>query len=188
MSRLYPMLALAGREHGAAAGLGSAVTGVLCFCRRVFLAIAREIVIVGQLFAFGDGLDGLDIDVLLIQDCPAVWLAAMIDKARIIAVHRGVDGGVLVHYEQQHMRMLRFIVVVTPVGFLRRDAFSDIFDDARPFADALRGESAESVNGGVANFKWLFVHNVLFVIASRRRSNLLICEGIATSPRSGSSQ
>jgi len=148
------------RKHRAAAGLGSAVTSVLCFYRRVFLSIACEIVIIGQLAALGDGLYSLDIYVLLIKDCPAVWLAGMIDKARIIAANRGVDGGVLIHDEQQHMRMLRFIIVVTPVSLLGRDPFSDIFDDARPFADTLRGESAESVNGGVANFKVLFVHIV----------------------------
>ena len=77
----------------------------------------------------------------------------MIDKARIVAAHARVDDGVLVHDEQQYMRMLRFIVIVTPVGLLRRDPFSDIFDDARPFADALDGESTESLNGGIPNFK-----------------------------------
>ena len=91
------MLALAGCEHRAAAGLCSAVTGVLFFYRRVFLSIAREIVIIGQLFALGDGLYCLDIDVLLIKDCPAVWLAGMIDKARVVAADSRVDDGMLVH-------------------------------------------------------------------------------------------
>ena len=125
------------------AGLCAAVTGILFFCRRVFLSIAREIVIISQLFAFGDGLQRLDIDVLLIKDCPAVWLAGMIDKARIIAADRRVDDGVLIHDEQQYMRIIRFILAITPVAFLGRDPFSDIFDDARPFADALCGESAD---------------------------------------------
>ena len=137
------------------------MTGVLCFCRRVLLSIAREIVIIGQLLAFGDGLYRLDIDVLLIQDCPAVWLTGMIDEARLVAAHPGVDGDVLIHDEQQHMRMLRLIVVVASVGFLGRDPFSEIFNDARPFADALRGEPAESLNGRVANLKGRIAHRYL---------------------------
>ena len=98
LSISFPLFFLR-REHRTAAGLCAAVTSVLFFRRRVFLSIAREIVIIGQLFAFGDGLDCLDIDVLLIKDCPAVWLAGMIDKARLIAANGRVDGGVLIHDE-----------------------------------------------------------------------------------------
>ncbi len=86
----------------------------------------------------------------------------MIDEARLVAAHARVDDGVIVRDEKQYVRM-RVFVAISPVAFLGRDAFADIFDDAHPFTDSACGKRAKSLDGGFPNFKEWIGHIVVFM-------------------------
>ena len=48
--------------------------------------------------------------------------------------------------------------VITPIAFFRGYTLTDVFDDARAFADLLRGECTHPLNAGAADFKGLLKH------------------------------
>jgi hypothetical protein len=77
----------------------------------------------------------------------------VIDVARVIAPNPGINDRLCVHREQQHVRRLSAVIVVTRVGLLRGDAFAEVLNDARPFADPPESEGAPSVNGRRPNLK-----------------------------------
>jgi len=62
----------------------------------------------------------------------------MIDEARIIATHGGVDDCVFVDDEQEGVIVVDVVIVIAIVRRLVREALPEIFDDPR----ALRNEGS----------------------------------------------
>src|SRR4029434_6986145 len=97
-------------------------------------------------------LAGLDVahcineDAVVFLDRFAVWIARMIDPARIVTANFWIDYITVFQPEVESVR----IVGVVGGGF-PRDAFACIFDDARTFRNELRGVNAPAMHTGLAN-------------------------------------
>ena len=76
----------------------------------------------------------------------------MIDEAGGVALHTGVDHRLAVDDEQKSVVVVRIVILVTLVGFLVRDALTEIFDHPRALGDALRGKNAPAMDAGIADF------------------------------------
>lgn len=140
-------------QHGAAAGAGAAVAGVVGFGVFIVLLVAGEAVIVGELFARQNVAHGFDVDATRVDHRLAIGLAGMIDEASLIAFYPGIDRRAFVDAEQQDSRVMVAVIFVTGVRLFGRDALANVFDDARSLADGLGGEDAAALYRGGTNFE-----------------------------------
>ena len=115
---------------------------------RWIVALAADLIVVGELLTRGDAADRIDEDPRVLDHGLAVWLTGVIDEARLVAVDSGVDHGGIVGDEKERVTVVRLLVLVAPVGLLVGDALTEVFDDARAARDALSREYAESVERG----------------------------------------
>jgi hypothetical protein len=142
-------------EHGAAATDCAAMTGELRFRCGIILFFARQTVIVGEFLARTDRAQGFNVYPPRFDHWLAIGFARMVDEARLIAIHAGINDSALVHDEQQDVRVRAFVFVAR-IRLLMRNALTGIFDEARTFGNPLRGEDAKALDGGGADFKkWL---------------------------------
>src|SRR5882724_3486680 len=80
-------------QQGAAAVGRAATAGVALGPFGPPVAVALEVIVIGELFAGADVADDFDEDAAVFVHRLAVGVAGVIDKARFIAVHGGVDDG-----------------------------------------------------------------------------------------------
>jgi len=76
----------------------------------------------------------------------------MIDEASGVAAHTRINHGLTIDDEQKSMVIVWIMNLITLVGFLVRDALTEIFDHSRPFKDALGGEYALAMDAGITDF------------------------------------
>ena len=88
----------------------------------------------------------LDEDAPLIDQRLAVWVAGVIDEARLVSVRSRIDDGLSIDDEQKRMCVIRTFVLIAAVRLPMRDAFAEILNDARAFADAPAGEHPAAVH------------------------------------------
>src|SRR6185437_12317573 len=151
-ARLLPQL-LRRLQHAAAAGRRSAAAGKdLVHIGRV-VAVALDLVIVGQLLARLNGANRFDENALAAHAAFAVRIAAVVDVARLIAVHARVDDDPRVHREQEGVVVVRVLVLVARIRLRVAQAVGEIPDGGRALADAAGGEHAGSVDAGGSHFE-----------------------------------
>ena len=103
------------------------------------------------LVALLDRPDRLDEHAAVLGDRLAVGRAGVVDEARGVAIHPGVDDGAPVDDEQEGVVVVDRLQVVAAVGLLVRDALAEVLDHPRALADALQREDTESVHGRIAH-------------------------------------
>src|SRR5271165_100600 len=140
-------------QHAAAAIPGSAAARVDFIDIGSVVAVALDLIVVGQLFAGLYGANCFDEDASVPGGAFAVRVAAMVDVSRLIAVHARVDHGLCVDGEQKGVIVVRILVLVPRVRPGVAHAIAQVLDDGGALADAARGEHAEAVNGGVPHFE-----------------------------------
>jgi hypothetical protein len=73
----------------------------------------------------------------------------MIDEARVVSAATAVDDDVVVDREEKGMvREVPFVVGALSIGFLGRDARTDVLGDAVTFFDVASCEDAAPLNAG----------------------------------------
>ena len=89
----------------------------------------------------------IDEDAVVFLDGLAVWIAAMVDPARLVAADLGIDYFAAFEAEIECVRIALVVGSVLP-----GDALAGVFDDAGAFGDELRGVNAATVHAGTTNF------------------------------------
>src|SRR5688572_20440243 len=141
----------------------------------VLRAVALVRVVVRQLLAGSDAANRLDVDALSLVYRFAVRRTAVIDEARLVAVDRRVDHGLAVDGKQKGVVTAHAAVIVACVRFLRRDALTDVLDDACTLSDRANGESTAALDAGLAKLE-------VFVDRLRRNSRARWRGGCALRP------
>ena len=77
----------------------------------------------------------------------------MIDETRLITVDTGIDHRLRIDDEKKCMTVIRILALVTAVGLVMRDAFTEILDHSRPLADFPRRKDPQAVHAGTADLE-----------------------------------
>ena len=130
------------------------------FCDR-FVDFHR--VIVKEFLAGFDITHRVDEDAVIFLNGLAVWVAAMVDPARVVAANLWIDYFAVFEAEIEGVR----VVFVVGSGF-PGNALAGVFDNGSAFANEMRGINAATVHGGLPNFdshgsvsRFAFLHHVL---------------------------
>jgi hypothetical protein len=130
------------------------------FCDR-FVDFHR--VIVKEFLAGFDITHRVDEDAVIFLNGLAVWVAAMVDAARVVAANLWIDYFAVFKAEIEGVR----VVFVVGSGF-PGNALAGVFDNASAFANEMRGINAATVHGGLPNFdsygsvsRFAFIRHVL---------------------------
>ena len=75
----------------------------------------------------------------------------MVDIARRIGLTTAIDHRLTIDDEQKGVVIVRIVIGIAIIGFLVRDAFTDVFDDAGSLRNPLGGEDALAMNLGIAD-------------------------------------
>jgi hypothetical protein len=110
-------------------------------------------VVVRELFTGLDRPLGEDEDAPADVGRLAARLARVVDEARLVAVHGGVDRGLAIDGEKKRVVALHRFVVVAGVGFGVGDPFAGVFDDACPRANFARSDCAAPLNPGATKLE-----------------------------------
>ena len=89
---------------------------------------------------------GINEDAVVFLDRFAVWIAGMIDPARVVTANFWIDNIAVFQTEVESVR----IVGVVGSGF-PGDALAGVLDDARALRNELRGINTPAVHAGLAN-------------------------------------
>src|SRR4029453_8181961 len=116
-----------------------------CFFRDRFVDFQR--VIVEEFLAGLDIAQRIDEDAGVFFDGFAVWMAAMVDPARVVAVNLWVDHLAVVEAKIESV----WIVLVVGRGF-PGDALPRVFDNTSAFGNGLHWVNTVPVHTGLANF------------------------------------
>ena len=103
-------------------------------------------IIIEEFLAGVDVAYGINEDAVVFLDRFAVWIAGMIDPARVVTANFWIDYLAVIQTEVESV----WIVGVVGSGF-PGDAFACVFDDARAFGNELRGINTPAVHAGLAN-------------------------------------
>ena len=114
------------------------------FCDR-FVDFHR--VIIKKFLAGFDITHRVDEDTVIFLNGLAVWVAAMVDPARVVAANLWIDYFAVFEAEIERVR----VVFVVGSGF-PGNALACVFDNASAFGNKLRGVNAAAVHGRLANF------------------------------------
>lgn len=114
-----------------------------CFCDRF---IDFQLVIVEELIAGPDIADCIDEDAIIFLDGFAVWVARMIDPARIVAADLWINDFAVFQSEVESVWIVFVIGRIFP-----GDAFARVFDDARTFGNRAHGINSVTMHTGPAN-------------------------------------
>src|SRR5690606_8550093 len=119
--------------------LRTAITGVarLHGGRMPLLEDVR--IVVRQLLARPDVSDGVDVDVVGLDDGFTVGIARMIDVARDVSADRGIDDRVIIELEEERVVAVHLVVRVAAIRFLVRYVLADVLDETRTLPDSLLG-------------------------------------------------
>ena len=115
------------------------------FFRYGFVDFQR--VIVKEFLAGFDIAHCVDEDAVVFLDGFAVWIAAMVHPARVVAADLRIDYLAAFKAEIECMRIVLLVGSALPGA-----ALAGIFDDAGAFGDELRGVNAATVHAGTTNF------------------------------------
>src|SRR5206468_10315572 len=105
-----------------------------------------HVIIIKEFLAGLDVAYCIDEDAVVLLDRFAVWIARMIDPARVVTANFWIDYIAVFQTEVESV----WIVVVVGSGF-PRDAFACVFDDTRAFGNELRGINAPAGHIGLAD-------------------------------------
>ena len=103
-------------------------------------------VIIQQFFAGLDVAHRIDEDAVVFLDGFAVWIARMIDPARIVAANLWID---YIPVFQSEIEGVWIVLVIG--GCFPQHAFARVFDNASAFGNELHGVNAATVDAGFAN-------------------------------------
>ena len=109
-----------------------------------FLEYVR--VIIRQLFARFHIADRLDPDPAVLDDRITVGVARVVDEPRIVAIHGGVDDGVIIYREEIGVMPVPLVVGVPLVGLFRRQPLSGVLDQAGSPWDWFRCKRTQSLD------------------------------------------
>jgi hypothetical protein len=109
--------------------------------------VQLHVIIIKEFLARLDVAQRINEDSVVFLDRFAVWIARMIDPARVVTANFRIDYIAVVQPEVESVR----VVMVVGGGF-PRDALACVFDDARAFPYDLCGVNAPAVHTGLANF------------------------------------
>src|ERR1700728_5449059 len=138
-------------QHAAAAARRAAAAGEDGIDVRRVVALAPDLIVVGELFARGDIAQRVDEHPRALDHRLAVRLAGVIDEARLVAADTRVDDRVLVGDEQERVVVVRCLVIVALVGLGVRDALAQVFEDARATCDRRQYEPPPTMERRVAH-------------------------------------
>src|SRR5437764_1319499 len=133
-------------NHRTAAIQGAAVARELllgCFSDRF---VDLHVIIIKEFLARLDVAQRIDEDPVVFLERFAVWIARMVDPARIVTANFWIDYIAVFQTEVESV----WIVVVIGSGF-PGDAFACVLDDPRAFGYELRGANAPAVHVRLAN-------------------------------------
>ena len=134
------------RQDRPPALLRPAVTGEAPLRGRRVPLLEHVGVIVRELLAGDDVANALDPDAPVVDHRVAVGIARVIDEARLVPVHRGVDHHVVVDGEEEGVVPLARQLGVARVGFGRGESLARVLDEAHPRRDVAGGEGAEPLH------------------------------------------
>src|SRR5882724_8434999 len=103
--------------------------------------------IIKEFLAGLDITNRIDEDAVIFLNGLAVWVAAMVDPARVVAANLWIDYFAVFQSEIERVR----VVLVVGSGF-PGNALACVFDNASAFGNKLRGVNAATVHGGLPNF------------------------------------
>ena len=108
--------------------------------------VQLHVIIIKEFLVRLDVAQRIDEDAIVFLDRFAIWIAGMIDPARVITANLWIDYITVFQPEVESV----WIVLVVGSGF-PGDAFAGVFDDARAFGYELHGVNATAVHAGLAN-------------------------------------
>jgi hypothetical protein len=103
-------------------------------------------VIIKQFLAGFDVAHGINEDAVIFLDSFAVWIARMVDPARVVAANLWID---YIAVFQPEVESVWIVGVVG--GAFPGDAFARVFDDAHAFANELPRVNAPTMHSRLAN-------------------------------------
>ncbi len=122
----FCFLRVAGRlrrpQHRAAALFRTAATGVDHIDIGRIVALAADLVVVVEFLSDFDGPDGIDEHSAILDVRFAVRITAVIDEARVVAIHRGIDDDIAIHREQEGVIVILVMIIVATIGARMGDA------------------------------------------------------------------
>lgn len=110
------------------------------------IEIANEPVVIGQLFAFADCADRIDVDPAMFDRDLTISVARVVDETREAAAHASVDHQVLVDLEEEGVTVVVRAILVATVRLGLRDALAGVLDDSRAFRDGATREHPGAVD------------------------------------------
>lgn len=108
--------------------------------------VQLHVIIIKEFLAGSDVPQRINKDPAVFLDRFAVWIAGVIDPARVVTANFWINYIAVFQTEVESV----WIVVIVGSGF-PGDAFACVFDDARAFGNELRGVNALAVHAGLAN-------------------------------------
>jgi hypothetical protein len=108
--------------------------------------VQLHVIIIKEFLARLDVAQRIDEDAVVFLDRFAIWIARMIDPARVVTANFWIDYIAVFQTEVESV----WIVVVVGSGF-PGDAFALVLDNARAFGNELRGVNAPAVHTGRTN-------------------------------------
>jgi hypothetical protein len=151
-ARLGP-LPLLRHENRTAARRRATPAGILGLRIRSRVLFPLVRIVVEQLFAFEDRLPGIDEHPAPLDHGVAVRRTRVIDEARIVAAHGGVDHRPRSDREQERVMPGHRVVVVPAVRLGLRNALASVLPDTLPSLDPPGGEPPAALNPGPANLE-----------------------------------
>jgi hypothetical protein len=108
--------------------------------------VELHVIIIKEFLSRLDVAQRIDEDPVVLLDRFAVWIAGMIDPARVVTANFRIDYLAVFQTEVESVR----IFGVVGSGF-PGDAFACVFDDARAFGNELRRVNTPAMHAGLAN-------------------------------------
>ena len=133
-------------------------------------------VIVKEFLAGLDGAHRINEDAVVFLDRFAVWIAGMIDPARVVTANFWIDYLAVIQTEVESV----WIVGVVGSGF-PRDAFACVFDDACAFGNELRGINSAAVHAGLANL-YLYGSLPSFAFLRHTQCGIVLASNVCLGP------
>ncbi len=109
-------------------------------------ASAFVAVVIRQLDARLDVLEGVDPDVLALDNRLAVRIARVIDETGVIFPVIAVNAPVIVETEEERVMPRHVFFVVTAIGLVVRNYLARVLDDLLARAEPLRGKNSSTLN------------------------------------------
>ncbi len=103
-----------------------------------------------QLFACGDGAQGLDEHTPLLLLGLAIGVAGVVDPARGVAAIQRVDHAPVLDVEVEGVLRIAGVVRMAPLRFVPTDALAHVLDHGLALGNVLHGKNATPMHRGAA--------------------------------------